>query len=283
MKRNSTVLVSDPGQFSNLHKINPYYDEKEIDVALAMEEHKRIIDCFLEAGIKVVQVPAPLRCQDGVYTANWGLVYRGKAVMARLPEARKGEEEYARKILQNMGISCVLVPQDKWFSGQGDSLRLAKYLIGGNGYRSEAAAQEFAAKELGLELVLVKTKPKLNKDGSVFINPETGRADSFFYDLDLAVAVISDELMAYCPEALEEESAKKIQALPVEKIEVSLEEATEGFACNLVSTGETVIMSGKAPKLRAELERRGFRVLTPEVTELIRGGGFIRCVSLEIE
>ena len=182
-----------------------------------------------------------------------------------------------------MGISCVLVPDELLFSGQGDSLRVGKYLIGGNGYRSEAEAQEFAAKELGLELVLVKTKPKLSENGSVFINPETGRADSFFYDLDLAVAVISDELIAYCPEALETESVEKIEALPMEKIHVSLEEAVSGFACNLVSTGETVVMSSRAPKLKAELERRGLKVLAPEVKELIRGGGFIRCVSLEIE
>ena len=281
--RNKKLLVSDPTQFSNLHKINPYYDEKEIDVARAVEEHKRIVECFREAGIEVVQVAAPVGCQDGVYTANWGLVYHGKAVMARLPEARRGEEEYARKVLEGMGIDCVSVPNEMLFSGQGDSLRVSKYLIGGNGYRSEAQAQEFAAKELGLELVLVKTRPKLNEDGSVFVNPETKRADSFFYDLDLAVAVISDELSAYCPEALESESVEKIEALPMEKIKVSLEEAVEGFACNLVSTGETVIMSSRAPKLKEELEKRGLRVLTPEVSELIRGGGFIRCVSLEIE
>ncbi len=68
----------------------------------------------------------------------------------------------------------------------------------------------------------------------------------------------------------------------VEKIEVDLHEATKGFACNLVSTGETVIMSDKAPKFKAELEKRGFTVLTPGITELAKGGGYIRCTTLTI-
>jgi len=68
----------------------------------------------------------------------------------------------------------------------------------------------------------------------------------------------------------------------VEKIEVSLEEAVGAFACNLVSTGETVIMSDQAPQFKAKLEALGFTVLTPEITELLKGGGYIRCTTLTI-
>nr|MDQ3093776.1 amidinotransferase [bacterium] len=60
-------------------------------------------------------------------------------------------------------------------------------------------------------------------------------------------------------------------------------EAQYAFACNLVSTGETVVMSAFAPQLKAELERRGLKVLTPVVTELGKGGGFIRCTTLTLD
>lgn len=68
----------------------------------------------------------------------------------------------------------------------------------------------------------------------------------------------------------------------VEKLEVSLTEAKEAFACNLVSTGETIIMSAHAPLFTAELKRRGFTVITPEITELAKGGGYIRCTTLTL-
>ena len=66
----------------------------------------------------------------------------------------------------------------------------------------------------------------------------------------------------------------------LDKIIVDYNECTKGFACNMVSTGKYAIMSNKAPKLQKELESRGIKCLTPDVTELKEGGGYIRCVSL---
>ena len=98
--------------------------------------------------------------------------------------------------------------------------------------------------------------------------------------VDLAVAVIDEHTIAYCKEALDAESNAKIEALPLDKILVDYDECTKGFACNMVSTGNYAIMSNKAPKLQKALEERGIVCLTPDVTELKRGGGYIRCVSL---
>ena len=69
----------------------------------------------------------------------------------------------------------------------------------------------------------------------------------------------------------------------VDKIEVSLAEAKEAFACNLVSTGETAIMSGRAPQLAAALKAAGFSLITPEISELAKGGGYIRCTTLSLD
>lgn|SRR5574344_440475 len=279
---NKKMVVSGAEYFSDDYKINPYYSESKIDKTEACKEHAEIVGLFKEAGIDIIKVPAPATSQDGVYAANWAIVKDGVAVMARLPEARKNEEAYAEGVLQKLGIKTIKVPNNMLFSGQGDALRVGKYLIAGRGYRSEPAAQQFVADTLGLELIQVHAIPELNDDGSEHINPATNHADSFFYDLDLAVSVLREDMIAYCKDALDKESQEKIAALPIEKIEVSLDEAMKGFACNLVSTGETVIMSDKAPKFKAELIRRGFKVLSPHVEELVKGGGFIRCVSLSI-
>ena len=278
---NQKLMVSGADYFADTYEINPYYTSKGIDVEKAKAEHAAILKCFEEAGIELVKVNPPKDCQDGVYTANWALVKDGVAVMARLPEARKAEEAYARKCLEEQGIKTVLVPDNYLYSGQGDSLRCGKYLFGGRGYRSDPEAQQFAAKTLGLELIQVHAKPQLNDDGTEHINPVTNHADSFWYDLDLAISVIDEHTIAYCPGALDEESNQKIEAITdLDKIKVDFDECTKGFANNLVSTGKHVIMSNHAPKLQAELEKRGLICLTPDVTELKEGGGYIRCVSL---
>jgi N-dimethylarginine dimethylaminohydrolase len=278
---NQKLLVSGAEFFADDYEINPYYNKDKIDVKKACAEHAAIVDCFKKAGIEIEQVAAPEGCQDGVYTANWALVKDGVAVMSRLPEARKGEEPYAKAQLEARGIKCIEVPDNLLFSGQGDSLRCGNYLFAGSGYRSDKAAQAFAAKTLGLTLIQLHTKPQLNEDGTEHINPFTNHADSFWYDLDLALSIIDEHTIAYCPQAFDDASRAQIEALTdLDKIIVDFNECTHGFACNLVSTGKHVIMSNKAPKLQAELEARGLTCLTPDVTELKKGGGYIRCVSL---
>jgi len=278
---NSKLLVSGAEFLADDFEINPYYTKESIDLKKACREHAEIVNCFKKAGISIVKVDAPINCQDGVYTANWALVKDGVAVMSRLPEARRAEEPYARKTLENLGIKCLEVPENYLFSGQGDSLRAGDYLFAGSGYRSDPAAQAFAATKLGLNLVQLHTKPELNPDGTIHINPVTDHADSLFYDLDLALSVIDEHTIAYCPAAFDDDSNAKLEHLAnFDKIIVSYEECVSGFACNLVSTGKHVVMSSRAPLLQRELESRGLICFTPEITELKKGGGYIRCVSL---
>ena len=278
---NQKLLVSGADYFADTYEINPYYTQKSIDVEKAKAEHAAIMNCFKEAGIELVKVDPPKDCQDGVYTANWALVKDGVAVMSRLPEARKAEEPCAKTELEKLGIKTVEVPGNHLFSGQGDSLICGKYLFAGRGYRSDPEAQQFAAKTFGLALVQVHALPQLNDDGTEHINPFTNHADSFWYDIDLAISVIDEHTIAYCHDALDQESQQKIDAIKdIDKIVVDYDECTKGFANNLVSTGKHVIMSNHAPKLQAELEKRGLICLTPDVTELKKGGGYIRCVSL---
>jgi N-dimethylarginine dimethylaminohydrolase len=280
---NQKVLMSDADFFSNDAPINPYYDNGKIDVAVAMREHAEIKRSFEQAGIEVIQVPPPANSQDGVYTANWGLCRGDRCVLSRLPAARRAEEAVAAEILTKLGKRLLRVPEGLKFSGQGDSLPCGHYLLAGSGYRSDPAAQQFTADALGLELVQLRALPALDSAGQPKINQSSGWADSFFYDLDLAIAVLRDDLIAYCPAAFDAKSNQILQGLPLQKIIVDYDEATQGFACNLVSTGQTVIMSARAPKLQAEIVKHGLKTITPEVSELAKGGGYIRCVSLTLD
>lgn len=281
-KINQKLLVSGADFFANDFKINPYYDDNQINIKKAQQEHNEIISCFKKAGIEIIQCTPPKNCQDGVYTANWSIVKGKQAIMSRLPKARQAEEPYAQKILQGLGYETFLPPEGHLFSGQGDSLICGNYLFAGSGYRSNPESQQFVAQKFNLELIQLHTIPKLNPDGTQYINPVTHHADSFFYDLDLALSIISPNCIAYCPEAFDQTSKEKLANLPIDKIIVDYQEAVDGFACNLVSTGEFVIMSNKAPKLQKALELRGLKCLTPDVTELKKGGGYIRCISLAI-
>lgn len=286
---NQNILMSDADNFSNQQPINPYYHQESVNIDLAKKEHAAIRELLISSGVKVITVSSPTDSQDGVYTANWGLVRGNKAVLSRLPNARKTEESYAEKVLTSLGKTVIHVPDGLKFSGQGDALACGDLLFCGNGYRSDAAAQIFAANVLGYKLIQLQTIPQTDINGSPQINTSTGWADSYFYDIDLALAIIKAPngdkkgLIAYCPEAFIAGSRQLLESIDtVDKITVSIDEARNGFATNLVSTGETVIMSANAPQLASELRNRGLNVLTPQITELAKGGGYIRCMTLTI-
>jgi len=290
MMINRTVLMSDALNFSAEQAINPYYNDSHTETLKAQAEHDSIRLAFENAGIEVVQVPSPSTSQDGVYSANWALVRGNKAIVARLPEVRKTEEDWARQQLTSLGIEVIEAPEGLKFSGQGDALACGDYLFCGNGYRSDEAAQIFAANELGYTRIQLQTIPQRDEQGEPVINAISGWADSFFYDIDLALSIIKAPsqnqkgLIAYCPDAFTETSQSILSDFnEVDKIEVTLDEAQNAFACNLVSTGETVIMSAHAPLLADELRKRGLVVVTPEVSELAKGGGYIRCTSLSLQ
>ncbi len=295
---NKTVLMSGADYFSTEEAINAFMDSSlSVDRARATEEHLRLKTYLEQVGIDVIQVPPPDGCQDGVYTANWALVRDDQAVMASLPSVRQPEVPYAERKLRDMGIRTHHVPKGLKFSGQGDALACGNYLFMNHGYRTDLPVHKFVAQTLGYEVISLQTVPLTDSRGAPVVNTVSGWPDSYFYDIDLALSIIRAPcerldlsqnsgcrgLIAWCPEAFTPESQKTLHEFDgVDKIEVSLEEAKDAFACNLVSTGETVIMRAYAPQLRAELEARGFDIVTPDMSELAKGGGFIRCTTLAL-
>lgn len=285
---NQKVIVSGVDYFNDTAAINPFMDAQvPVDREVATQEHLAIRRAFEAAGIEVHQVKPPLDCQDGVYTANWGLERNGTVVLARLPNARTGEEAYAQSVFESFGKTVVKVPNNLRFSGQGDALPCGNYLFCGQTYRSDPEAQAFVAETLGYERIQLQTVPQLDASGTPVINSYSGWPDSFFYDLDLALSILKPPvdgqkgLIAWCPEAFVSESQALLRAFDgVEKIEVSLREATEAYACNLVSTGETVIMNQGAPEFQRAVEAHGLKTILLSNPELAKGGGSIRCTSV---
>lgn len=284
---NQTVLISGAKYFRAVGN-NPYSKpSQQPDIKQAISEHHTLKARLQQAGIEVVTVHPPHDCVDGVYTANWGLGRGDKIITSSLPPNRKKEEPAAHLIFQTLGKEIIEAPHR--FSGQGDALPCGDLCFIGQTYRTDPKMHKFVEDQLGYRVIGLETIPKTDSHDKTVINPVTGWPDSFFYDLDLALSVIRPQtndsrgLIAWCPAAFTEESQHILQNLDIDKIEVDYDEAVEGLACNLVSTGETVIMSANAPLLKGALETHGLKTITVDMPELAKGGGFIRCTTLTLD
>ncbi len=286
---NGRVLMSDAGYFDSTG-LNPLSDvDESTNLELARSEHQGIRDAMTLAGISVVQVEAPDDCPDGVYAANWGLCIDDAVVFSRLPRQREAEGSYVRQLfLTDKRLRRQfnrLIDPPYLFSGQGDALVCGDYIFCGQGYRTDPRMHGYLARIFpDKRVVSLQTVPLLDDDGSPVINPISGLADSYFYDLDLAFSILGPGIIAWCVDAFTPESQTVIRNLAgFKKIEVAYDEAVTRFACNLISTGETVVMSAGAPKFQAAIEAAGLKTVTPPVRELAKGGGYIRCVSLTLD
>jgi N-dimethylarginine dimethylaminohydrolase len=280
---NRRALVTD-AKYLQPKGINAHeHTSDRLDHAEAIREHEACVAAFKKIGMKVERFPSPPDCQDGVFTANWGLVWNGRALLSRLPNLREAEEPFAEEALQKLGFETKRA--SVLFSGQGDSLIIGgnKVLVG-NGYRTNPAVVDEIRDWLGLEPIVVRAKPKRFLGiGPAMKNRVTHLYDSYFYDLDIAVGVIRPDLLAVCFNALTYAGREAIMSLPgVEIIPVDYYEARDALATNLVSNGETVVMSEAAPQLAAELEQRGLKLILLSNNELKKSGGGFRCSGLSL-
>lgn len=287
---NKTVLMTDTDNYSVV-ELNSYSSvDVQPDSNVAKKEHESIKTALRNAGVKIVEQPSPVDCQDGVYTANWafcGVDSNGEevAVMSRLPNVRRDEEPDARRILKEMG-KRIIVPKWQRFSGQGDALACGDRLFLGQQYRTDKEMKGLMERTFKkrYDVIDVHTIPRLDNDQQPMRNKLSGWPDSYFYDIDLAIGVVQPDLIAWCPEAFLPESQEKIRNIEgLRKIEVDINEALGVFACNFISTGDTVIMAKGAPKLRNQISKHGLSSVALGIPELQKGGGSVRCVTLTLD
>jgi len=289
---NKKLLVSGADYFTSDQAINALMNDPKVDHLRAIEEHRSIVEAFKEAHIEVIKVRPPKDCQDGIYTANWALVKDGKAIMSRLPNTRKPEEKYALETLKKLGLKTFVLPDNiRAFSGQGDALICDDYVFTQSPYRTSKEAHKYISEVLHVKSVIsLHTKPlRWFKFGPAKNNKITKWPDSPTYDIDLAIAILRPKtenkkaLIAYCPDVFDRKSNRILKSLnDFDKIIVSKEEAMNHFALNLVSTGETVIINSGTKQFNENLMKHGFKVIDLDLPELKKGGGSIRCSSLDL-
>ena len=259
---NNHLLVSDAEHFRVDYVINPYMDTAvQPDHGASVAEHEAIVAAHRSAGRVVEYLPSTTKCPDMVFTANAALVSGDVAVLATLPEARRSETPHHRAWLEERRLTVVETPYA--FSGQGDALPCGELLLAAHGQRTDRRVHDLLAGTLGYEVVSLQT------------------VSARWYDLDLALAVIDPQTLAWCPSAFDELSRRRILDLGRELVEVSPGEAAN-FALNLVSDGATVTMADRAPRLAATLRARGLQVVELATGQLAKGGGGVRCTALTL-
>jgi len=256
-------LMCPPTYFDVVYCINPWMDpSKPVDQRLAYLQWQRIYDVFVELGHQV-ELVAPLPgLPDMVYAANGATVLDGQVLVARFRHEERVAE--APAYLDWFGARRFDVRQaDNVNEGQGDFLAIGEVLLAGRGFRSVRASHDetetfFHRPVIGLNLV---------------------QAD--YYHLDTALAILDERTIMYYPDAFAPESQQILGKLFPDAILANAQDAA-AFGLNAVSDGRHVVLPAGATGLAAQLREHGFEPIAADVSELLRGGGGVKCCTLEL-
>nr|WP_090279261.1 dimethylargininase [Mycolicibacterium komanii]CRL75103.1 N-dimethylarginine dimethylaminohydrolase [Mycolicibacterium komanii] len=256
-------VMTPPTYFGVEYVINPWMDTATpVDTELALAQWETLCRTYKELGHVVDAVDPVPGLPDMVYAANGGLIVSGVAVVARFAYPQRAAEAaaYAEWMAQH-GYQPVQARHTN--EGQGDLLIAGSILLAGYGFRTDRRAHDEIAQLLGLATYSFEL------------------VDPRFYHLDTALAVLDDTTIAYYPPAFSDTSRVSLRTLFPDAIEVASADAYV-LGLNVVSDGYNVVLPAAATGFAAQLREAGFNPVGVDLSELLKGGGSIKCCTLEV-
>jgi N-dimethylarginine dimethylaminohydrolase len=252
-----------PTFFAVEYAINPWMDTSTaVDTHVAMNQWETLRQTYKELGHAVELVEPVAGLPDMVYAANGGLLVNGKAVVAKFAyPQRAGESAAYAEWMSRHGFEPVETRHVN--EGQGDLLVVGSIMLAGHGFRTERGAHAEIAAHLEIPVVSLEL------------------VDPRFYHLDTALAVLDDTTIAYYPPAFSDEARVTLLELFPDAIAVAAPDA-DVLGLNVVSDGLNVVMPAAATGFAEQLREAGFRPVGVDLSELLKGGGSVKCCTLEV-
>jgi N-dimethylarginine dimethylaminohydrolase len=258
-----SVLMCRPDFFTVSYRINPWmHPEAPTDTSLAVRQWETLYQTYLDLGFDVHLIEPIEGLPDMVYAANGGFVIDNIAYGAsftypeRQPEGPAymdwfGEEGFDVRIPKNVN------------EGEGDFLLVGGVILAGTGFRSASNSHEELAEIYGREVVTLE-----------LVNPS-------FYHLDTAIAILDDENIAYLPSAFNDEGLAELGRRFPDAV-LATEEDAAVLGLNSFSDGYNVVIASRAKDFERQLSERGYNPIGVDLSELLLGGGGVKCCTLEL-
>ncbi len=257
-----------PDYFGVFYEINPWmHQEIRPDFELAVEQWHNLVANLRRAGAKVEMIEPVKELPDMVFVANAGLVDGQRLVLSRFrhPE-RQPESVYTSRWFQARGreVAELAGAGDIYFEGCGDAFPFGGSLLAGYGFRSDLASHAVLSRLLGVPVHSVKL------------------VDPRFYHLDISFSPLDNRHAIINPAAWDRAGNAIIEQLVPEPLVLELDEALT-FCANSVVVGKVIVMPACPPRVGRILERWGYDVCVSPVSEFLKAGGAVRCLTLPLD
>ncbi|UXA05172.1 dimethylarginine dimethylaminohydrolase family protein [Mycobacterium sp. SMC-2] len=255
--------MTPPAFFAVEYAINPWMDiATPVDLGLAHAQWEALRTTYLRLGHRVEVIEPRPGLPDMVYAANGGFIAGDVAIVAKFRFAeRAGESRAYADWMSSLGYRPVSTRHIN--EGQGDLLMVGETVLAGYGFRTDRRAHAEISAALRVPVVSLEL------------------VDPRFYHLDTALAVLDDHTIAFYPPAFSAAAQDRLRALFPDAIVVGSADAFV-LGLNVVSDGLHVVLPSKATGFGAQLRDAGFEPVGVDLSELLKGGGSVKCCTLEV-
>ena len=272
VQQHRRYLMCRPEHFTVSYSINPWMEpSRPTDTNLAVQQWQSLYDTYVSLGHEIELIDPVEGLPDMVYTANGGFVIDGVAYGPKFRFRERAEE--APAFIDWFAANGLEVAEPVEVNeGEGDFLLVGNTILAGTGFRSTGDSHREVGEVFSREVVsLTLTDPR-------------------FYHLDTAIAVldpvegpggVEKANIAYLPNAFDERSQAILRERYPDAIRVSDADGAV-FGLNSASDGKNVIISPRAKGFEAQLRERGYTPVLVDLSELLLGGGGIKCCTLEL-
>lgn len=262
-------LLCRPEHFTVSYSINPWmHPDTPTDTALAVRQWEALRDTYLRLGHRVELLDPMSGLADMVFTANGAVTVDGLAYLACFAHPQRQPESAAYRSWFPAHGFAVHEPSAV-NEGEGDFAYVGGLIVAGSGYRSTIGSHAELERTFGREVLSV-----------ILVDPK-------FYHLDVAFTVLDSEAseglarVAYLPSAFDSASQDLLAERFPGAILVSEAEA-EMLALNSVSDGRNVVVASGATDYIRQLSANGYTPVPVDLSELLKGGGGIKCCTQEL-
>lgn len=255
-----------PEYYDIEYSINPWMGtQNKVNKPAAYQQFQTLKDLFIVNGAEVKELTPVEGLPDMIYATNAGYVEDNKFIKSNFKAfQRLHEADSAAKYFKDLGYEINILPKNITFEGEGDLIRSeTKYFIG-YGNRTDIMAKDFIEDILGKEIFNLE-----------LVNP-------YFYHLDTCFGPLNDNVVVINEKAFSEKSLITIYD-KFQNVIIADDHDNSVLACNLVVVGDNVILGkGITEELKNNIERFGFKVNETDMSEFLKGGGSVKCLSLEV-
>lgn len=265
-----SVLMYRPGkEIENFNPGEVRFSDAPVDPERMRKQHDNLTKIYRDHGVKVYYIdeqridrPNAVYCRDLMFMTPEGAIITRPGMAAR-----RGEERYVAQALVKLGVPIVrTINGSGIFEGANAMWVNRKTVVLSTSSRSNKEGYNQVACELermGVDNIIPMQLPYSN----IHIDGIMNMAD------EETVMIHASQVPYDVCDSLKKMGCKILEA-------PSTTEVRETYGCNFVALKPgLIVMPDKNPRCQELLEKNGIKVITVDVSEIIKGKGAVHCVT----